>query len=191
MQKNNPLKPAILDVLRNAENAQRRLAIHELLSELKSVSAIPTLHGEPQLALFRLNWMMMNALYQLQLDLLEENLLLNISTLEIFLESIESSQVSAQEKQLQTLALRDYYLNWDNFSDTTVEEVQSILDGLWQDYVSSDQRSNAFEVLGLEGYADAKTIRQAYRKLAKKHHPDKGGDAEQFMRIRSAYEILK
>ena len=33
-------------------------------------------------------------------------------------------------------------------------------------------------------------IRRAYRNLLTKTHPDKGGDSEQFDRIKSAYEVL-
>ncbi len=33
-------------------------------------------------------------------------------------------------------------------------------------------------------------IKQQYRTLAKKHHPDLGGDAETFKRIKFAYEVL-
>ena len=33
-------------------------------------------------------------------------------------------------------------------------------------------------------------IKIHYRKYAKIHHPDKGGDAEQFKQLQEAYEIL-
>ena len=44
------------------------------------------------------------------------------------------------------------------------------------------------EVLGLERGADEEAISGAYRCLAKKHHPDHGGDVGEFKRIQEAYE---
>ena len=43
-------------------------------------------------------------------------------------------------------------------------------------------------VLGVESTADKRAIQNAYRALAKVHHPDSGGDAETFRRLRQAYE---
>ena len=34
-------------------------------------------------------------------------------------------------------------------------------------------------------------VKRAYRDEAKAHHPDLGGDAELFIKIKSAYELLK
>jgi len=47
-----------------------------------------------------------------------------------------------------------------------------------------------YEVLGVEKTASEKEIKKAYRKLAVKHHPDKGGDEHLFKEINAAYEIL-
>ena len=47
-----------------------------------------------------------------------------------------------------------------------------------------------YEVLGVSKDADPKEIKKAYRKLAVKHHPDKGGDEHLFKEINAAYEIL-
>ncbi len=47
-----------------------------------------------------------------------------------------------------------------------------------------------YEVLGIERGASIDEIRQAYLRLAKEHHPDKGGNAEKFRLIRMAYETL-
>jgi hypothetical protein len=38
--------------------------------------------------------------------------------------------------------------------------------------------------------ADEPTIRAKYRELARTHHPDRGGDTEEFIRIRVAYEAM-
>ena len=185
---NNPLKPAILQILRTSKS---KLAIHELLPELKRVSRIPNLHNDAQLALFRLNWMMMNALYQLQLDFIDDGLLLTVSTLDIHLSSLPENSQAATEQDLSHQPLRNYYLDWDNFSETTVEEVKAMLEGVWQDYISTDDQHKAYETLGLNPSTDKRTIRITYRKLAHQYHPDKGGDSEKFMAIRHAYEILK
>jgi DnaJ family protein A protein 2 len=44
-----------------------------------------------------------------------------------------------------------------------------------------------YEVLGVPKDANEKDIKKAYRKLAVKHHPDKGGDEHLFKEINAAY----
>jgi DnaJ-domain-containing protein 1 len=45
-----------------------------------------------------------------------------------------------------------------------------------------------WQVLGVEPEADQSAIRNAYRALARRHHPDAGGDPSEFKRLRRAYE---
>jgi DnaJ family protein A protein 2 len=47
-----------------------------------------------------------------------------------------------------------------------------------------------YEILGVPPDSDENTVKKAYKKLAMKHHPDKGGDPEQFKRIQSAYDRI-
>ena len=47
-----------------------------------------------------------------------------------------------------------------------------------------------YKELGIEKSASESEIKKAYRKLAVKHHPDKGGDVEKFKAISAAYEVL-
>lgn len=47
-----------------------------------------------------------------------------------------------------------------------------------------------YETLEVEKGADAKAIKKAYRKMAIKHHPDKGGDEQVFKEVNAAYEVL-
>lgn len=47
-----------------------------------------------------------------------------------------------------------------------------------------------YQTLGVDSTATADEIKKAYRKLCNKHHPDKGGDEQQFKNIQEAYEVL-
>lgn len=47
-----------------------------------------------------------------------------------------------------------------------------------------------YSILGVSKGVDADVIKKAYRKLALKNHPDKGGDAEKFKQISEAYAVL-
>lgn len=47
-----------------------------------------------------------------------------------------------------------------------------------------------YDVLGLSKEATTDDIKKAYRKLAREHHPDKGGDPEKFKKVQEAYEVL-
>ena len=51
---------------------------------------------------------------------------------------------------------------------------------------------NPYEILGLHQNASEDEVKKAYKLLARKHHPDKGGTAEKFKEINEAYtQIMK
>ena len=51
-------------------------------------------------------------------------------------------------------------------------------------------KDDLYARLGLERDADEAAIKKSYRKLALKHHPDKGGDPEKFKLYAEAYAVL-
>ena len=55
---------------------------------------------------------------------------------------------------------------------------------------AADPHSQALQVLGLEAGASLPAIKRAYRRLAKAHHPDLGGDVQAFHRLDAAYRLL-
>ncbi len=51
-------------------------------------------------------------------------------------------------------------------------------------------KGNFYDALGVKKDASADEIKKAFRRLARKHHPDAGGDEEKFKDINEAYEVL-
>ena len=48
-----------------------------------------------------------------------------------------------------------------------------------------------YEVLGVSKSASEDEIKRAYRKRILKCHPDKGGNSEEFIKVRASYDMLK
>lgn len=51
-------------------------------------------------------------------------------------------------------------------------------------------RMDLYDILGVSRDADTSEIKKAFKKLAMTHHPDKGGDPEEFKKLQHAHEIL-
>jgi len=50
--------------------------------------------------------------------------------------------------------------------------------------------ADLYATLGVAPQAQAEEVKRAYRRLAREHHPDAGGDAERFKEVTHAYEVL-
>jgi len=55
--------------------------------------------------------------------------------------------------------------------------------------VSTGERS-LYEVLGVPPHASAEEIRAAYRRAARRHHPDAGGDPRRMSDLNAAWRVL-
>lgn len=188
----NPLLPHILEILNRYQVA---LSEHQLIRELQQLGVLPVQlrSGEKSssLALFQTHFLVMNALYQLQQQLQDDGMYLLISPLAIKLQANRQPldrQLSADDV---SFSLRDYYLDWGNFSSATEQDVDSLLNGFWQYCLGADRRHQAYSALELTPGAGWGQIQQRYRKLAAQLHPDRGGCAVRFMQIREAYELLR
>ncbi len=61
----------------------------------------------------------------------------------------------------------------------------------FSEHVTGGARMRALRELGLPADSSQDTIKSTYRKLAKKHHPDRpGGDQARFIRLQRAYDEL-
>ncbi len=50
--------------------------------------------------------------------------------------------------------------------------------------------SDLYAVLGVDRSADVRTIKDRYRRLARRHHPDLGGNEERMMVLNKAWYVL-
>jgi len=57
--------------------------------------------------------------------------------------------------------------------------------------IGERRRSDLYRILGVPPLASAETIRQRWLEIAKRHHPDAGGDGVFFQQANQAYEILR
>jgi len=58
------------------------------------------------------------------------------------------------------------------------------------DHVDDIDGMGHYTVLGVKRTAKLEEIKRAYREMARKHHPDKGGDPQMFGQVRKAWETL-
>jgi len=186
---NNPLIPEILMVLRQQSAG---ISEYELMQHFAEHEVYSALAEEEQLALFQKHFITMNALYELQYQLWQdEQLYLDVSPLNIQIkpsnENVTANGLMMSEKE----KLSDYYRDWNNYENTNESDVSELLGSFWKKFVSIDKRETALEMLELASGASRQQIIESYRRLAATHHPDKGGEADMFIRIRQAYETLK
>lgn len=59
-----------------------------------------------------------------------------------------------------------------------------------QKLLKQSKSKDYYKVLGVSRDADERTIKKAYRRLAREHHPDKGGDQEKMTQINEAFGVL-
>ena len=188
----NPLIPAILSTLRShPEGISEFLLLKQLKKDHPELTRLAEDHN---LALFRQHFLIMNALYQLQTSLWQEEqlcLLISASMIQIqHQEEITFSESSTVADSVDA-KLAAYYLDWDEYVKTDEEEVERLLDSFFKGIVNADAKKDALAILGLAGEEPSKEdIKRRYRKLAHEAHPDRGGDKDAFISLRQAYECL-
>lgn len=188
----NPLLWPILEVLRKQSSGWK---VHTLASHLTEIEIMPLLDARPEKDLFKRNFLIMNALYQLQETLYPDNWL-QVQAMDIVL--MPSQQVFGHEVD-HSDPLRDYYLDWLNY-EAEEGEVKRLLNEFWtryREFVGSTNgkdmdRAKALSLFKLPHDASQTEIRKTWRRLALKWHPDRqSGNSEQFRILCEAWNVLR
>lgn len=184
-----------LVVLKILQQSALPISEYQLICEVEgAIGEWPFETSEGALLLFRKHFCTMNALYRIQRNLLEEGVYLQVDPLSIMFSPRQSSAHSVDQNKLVSAEfspLAEYYLNWDNFQETTSKTVDNLLRSFWQRFLAGNELTESLSVFGLESGASWGDVKIAYRKMANQHHPDKGGDMQTFIQIRRAYETIK
>ncbi len=191
----NPLVWPLFEVL---QEAGQEWKVHTLSSHLIEKGLLTQLDESPDKDLFKRNFLIMNALYQLQTELHPEQWL-QVEAMNIQLFSLVETEGSTQAIDT-THPLREYYLEWTNYQ-VEEDEVKRLLNEFWSNYrrylggsraVASMDRIQALKLFGLSESATGKDIRKQWRKLAMQHHPDReSGDADKFRVMCEAWNVLR
>ncbi len=194
---NNPLKRPILNILKEAHTPLKEYDLHCTLGHASFNKYLGNCSAN--LVLFRKHFLVMNALYSLHDELLEQGWYLQISALEIKLlasnhlpqPSDKADTTLSTENGFQKLS--HYYQDWRNFEQTSEQDVSALLDSFWKNYLSHDEQDKSLICLGFEPEDTIHwpAIHKRYQQLCQQHHPDKGGNGVYFIEIRQAYDNLK
>ncbi|EMB9222967.1 DnaJ domain-containing protein [Vibrio alginolyticus] len=188
----NPLLWPMLEILRKQPSNWK---VHTLASSLGEQGYISKLDDSPDKDLFKRNFLIMNALYQLQ-DTLYPDSWLQVEAMDI---QLMSSMEALRHKIDIHDPLREYYLDWRNY-EADEDEVRRLLNEFWTTYqkfiggssVASVDKTKALSLFELNTDATPEEIRKQWRKLALRWHPDReNGDAERFRVLCEAWNVLR
>lgn len=146
--------------------------------------------------LFSAHFLCMHALYHLKNQYaVQQTFVIIIQSVRVqrfSLSLLHSSKTNEEIKQFIEVSdpLASYYLDPKHYFETREDEINDMLKSFWTKYLAQDKKQEALSILELPVNADMEMIKKQYRRLAQKHHPDKGGCAEKFNEIREAKTIL-
>lgn len=164
---------------------------YELIQHLNQAGFFAAFEPEPfNLRLFKKHFVTRHCLYDLQQNL-EPGWRLDLGLMEIHLHPLESAAAMGQELGQADARLRDFYGDLTHLEQADENSVDELLKQFWGRFYAWQSGAEAYAVLDLQPGAGWDEVELAYRRAAQRAHPDKGGSAEAFARLRRAYEMLK
>ncbi|NTS75417.1 DnaJ domain-containing protein [Catenovulum sp. SM1970] len=179
---------------------RNQFGLHQELELIKQLQAEPyCLFTDYKLAdsfqLFCMHFSLYNALYRLRDKWLAESVaVISIELSRFTIEPYTENTGQASLALTSSDPLRSYYLDWQNFKQTNEDDLEQMLNAFWQKMacylIEPEEKNKAFVILGIEPTDNTSEIKQAYKKLAQRNHPDKGGETHTFQQLNWAKNIL-
>jgi len=86
--------------------------------------------------------------------------------------------------------LHRYYLDLEQLKAVDRTAVEAMLERFWKGLDGRRARQKALAELDLSDPVGLDEIRERYRRLAARHHPDRGGDPIRMQRLNAAWRVL-
>ncbi len=172
------------------------LSEHELLKRLRERNSLfVSFNPREPLSLFRGHYLLFHMLYRLRDRADHERRgRLRIDPLRIVLEPAGSGGGSPSNATVLAPSEADLsgrYGDLNRWATITALEVVDLLRQFHASRRTNGRRQAALAELGLQDPVDDATIKQRYRRLAMRHHPDRGGDGARLREINAALAILE
>ncbi|MFQ3171894.1 MAG: hypothetical protein ACI9DG_001932 [Oleispira sp.] len=153
------------------------------------------------LLLFQSHFLLFHCLYLLR-NRWQQHAQLEISVFKIKKKCIDASSTRQEspakhyyEEKASLLnadPLAQYYLDWSHFSTTDSDDVDQLLNNFWKKvWVPQADIQQSLIIMELEVLVPLPQLKQQYRRLAQRFHPDKGGDSDHFKKICQAFHQLR
>ena len=107
--------------------------------------------------------------------------------------STTNSYSEEQTRLSQADPMAQYYLDWSHFS-TSSDDVDALLNSFWKKvWVQQppEDIQQALMIMELDAPVPLPQLKQQYRRLAQRFHPDKGGESDHFKKICQAFHQLR
>lgn len=181
------------EVLWHLTDEPEPVSEHDLLADLAQEEVFQHIEARSAIAKqSQKHFLMMHALYTLRERLIGSEFRLQMRPDAIRLLDSDTPE-TAEEHELEPgwvedEALRDYYLDVTQLlvignSGMALEDHRQ--------HRNKAERHDLYAALEISWGCDWEDVKSAYRQKAIASHPEKGGDLEQFRRVRHAYNQLK
>lgn len=183
----------LIEILRSFPDGVNEHTLLKTLDDKGTINLEPDTFSD-NVKLFRTHFLLYNALYLLRDQLWSTGKgHLEITAIRLHLLPYNPGSPALQEHD----PMRDYYLDMDMLEKTTEQDIETALNSFWKRlheetvFSGGGLRAKALQTLGLREGVTSKEIKLSYRRLAMRHHPDRGGDAEKLQVINEAMEVLR